>query len=517
MTDEQATFWSAIADRYDRIVDQQLGGATRAAVRARLAREGRLGRTVELGCGTGFFTGVLAEKAESVLATDLSPGMLDVAGRVGAGNVTFQVADCQRTSLPDASFDTAFISLVLHFTDPAQTIAEMHRILRPGGTLIVANLDPAPLRGFDRVRAILRILYRGVTGYRVKPPRRLGRNVLTAEALTDLMLRSGFQPAICETITDPACSSSIPIDYVRAVKCRERHNVDSKERNAVHEAQVAAPDNTAVRTALWRALHVEVDAPPHVFEDRIGLQLVAPDQDWRDRPDMGPFTRPFRASIVGRARFVEDLVAGEVAHGVGQYVMLGAGLDTFAQRRPELASRLRVFEIDQPPQQEWKRQRLVDLGFGIPSFLRFVPVDFEAGDEWWERLLATGFDTGRPAVVASTGVSMYLTQDAIAATLRRVATLAPGSTLVMSFMLPIELMDPEVRPGVERAAEGARANGTPFISFFTPSEMLALARDAGSKEVRHVSAAMLAERYFAGRADGLRPPNDSEELLVATT
>lgn len=281
--------------------------------------------------------------------------------------------------------------------------------------------------------------------------------------------------------------------------------------------QAAAPDSTAVRTALWRALHVEVDSPPHVFEDEIGLKLADPDNGWRNRPDMSPFTRPFRASIVARARFVEDLVAEQAACGVGQYVILGAGLDTFAQRRPELGSRLLVFEIDRPGPQKWKQQRLVDLGLGILPFLRFVPVDFEAGDTWWERLAASGFDSGRSAIVASTGVSMYLTRDAIAATLHQVAALAAGSTLVMSFMLPIELVDPEVRPGVERAVEGARASGTPFISFFTPAEMLALARDAGFKEVRHVSAAMLAERYFAGRTDGLRPPNNSEELLVATT
>jgi methyltransferase (TIGR00027 family) len=285
----------------------------------------------------------------------------------------------------------------------------------------------------------------------------------------------------------------------------------------MHSKQVVAPDNTAVRTALWRALHVEVDSPPHVFEDEVGLSLAASDDGWRNRPDMSPFTRPFRASIVARARFVEDLVAEQAARGVGQYVILGAGLDTFAQRRPELASRLLVFEIDQPGPQEWKRQRLVNLGLGIPSFLRLVPVDFEAGDTWWERLAASGFDSARSAVVASTGVSMYLTKDTIAATLRRVAALPPGSTLTMSFMFPIELVDPEVRPGVERAAEGARASGTPFISFFTPTAILALARDAGFKEVQHVSAAMLDQRYFAGRTDGLRPPNNSEELLVATT
>src|SRR5436309_698102 len=141
------------------------------------------------------------------------------------------------------------------------------------------------------------------------------------------------------------------------------------------EKPLIAPDDTAVRVALWRALHVEADAPPHVFEDAAGVQLVAPEEGWRNRPDMSPFTAPFRASIVARARFVEDLVSDEVARGVDQYVILGAGLDTFAQRRPELTSRVRVFEVDRPGAQAWKRQRLLDLGFGIPSFLRFVPVD----------------------------------------------------------------------------------------------------------------------------------------------
>jgi methyltransferase (TIGR00027 family) len=283
------------------------------------------------------------------------------------------------------------------------------------------------------------------------------------------------------------------------------------------DEQLPAPDDTAVRCALWRALHVEADAPPHVIEDEVGLRLVAPGEGWQQRPDMSSFTQPFRASILARARFVEDLVAARAAAGVRQYVILGAGLDTFAQRRTELASRLVIYEVDQPGPQAWKRQRLLALGYGIPPFLRFVPVDFESGDSWWQRLLACGFDPKQPAVVASTGVSMYLSRDAIMATLRQIATLASGSTLAMSFMLPIEMADPAIRPGIERAAAGARANGTPFISFFTPEEMLAVAKEAGFREVQHVSAAALAERYFAGRQDGLRPPNNSEELLVATT
>lgn len=283
------------------------------------------------------------------------------------------------------------------------------------------------------------------------------------------------------------------------------------------KTEAVAAEQTAVRVALWRALHVQMDPPPHVLEDEIGLQLAAPDDGWQSRPDMSPFTRPFRASIVARARFVEDLVTERVGDGVGQYVILGAGLDTFVQRRPHLGSRLLVFEVDRPEPQAWKRQRLVDLGLGVPSWLRFVPVDFERGDAWWERLAASGFDSARPAVVAATGVSMYLTTEAISALLRQVAALASGSTFVMSFMLPIELSDPEVRPSLERAAAGARASGTPFISFFTPAQVLALAREAGFREPRHVSSAALAERYFSGRTDGLRPPNNSEELLVATT
>jgi O-methyltransferase involved in polyketide biosynthesis len=215
-----------------------------------------------------------------------------------------------------------------------------------------------------------------------------------------------------------------------------------------------APDGTAARVALWRALHAQIDPPPHVLVDEVGLRLVAPDEGWRHRP-AGP--------------------------------------------------------------QAWKRQRLIELGLGVPDWQRFVPVNFEAGDAWWEGLTSSGFDAGQPAVVVSTGVSMYLSKDAIESTLRQVAALAPGSTFAMTFMLPFELADPEVRPGLELAEKGARASGTPFISFFTPAQMLALARKAGFREVRHVSAAALTERYFAGRTDGLRPPNNTEEVLVAKT
>jgi methyltransferase (TIGR00027 family) len=281
------------------------------------------------------------------------------------------------------------------------------------------------------------------------------------------------------------------------------------------ERHSAEPNHTAVRVALWRAMHVQVDPPPHVLEDEIGLKLAAPADTWRQRPDMDPQgTRGYRAHIVARARFIEDLVTAEVGRGITQYVILGAGLDTFAQRRPEIASPLRVFEVDQPGPQEWKRRRLIELGFGIPEWLRLVAVDFEAGASWPEELVAAGFDLKQPAVVASTGVSMYLTRDANLSMLSEVAALAPGSTLAMTFMLPVELIDPEERLQFDRVQKAARAAGTPFLSFFSAPEMLALARRAGFTATQHVSTADLAQRYFVGRTDGLRPAR-GEEFLVA--
>ena len=282
-------------------------------------------------------------------------------------------------------------------------------------------------------------------------------------------------------------------------------------------AAESGPDSTAVRVALWRALHVEVDAPPPVLDDRVGLELVAPDEDWRARPDMDPgFSRGFRAAIVARSRFVEDLVIDEADAGVTQYVVLGAGLDTFVQRRPELAGRLRVFEIDQPGTQTWKRRRLAEIGYGSPGWLTFVPVDFEADDDWYARLVAAGFDAGAPAVIASAGVSMYLTDEANRQMLDRVAGFAPGSTLAMTFLLPTELLDAPDRAGLQASRTGARASGTPFVSFYSPDEMLALARDAGFLTVEHVSGRSLGDRYFSGRTDGLRP-STGEDFLIART
>ncbi|WP_027927904.1 class I SAM-dependent methyltransferase [Amycolatopsis benzoatilytica] len=271
---------------------------------------------------------------------------------------------------------------------------------------------------------------------------------------------------------------------------------------------MSEPDHTAVRVALWRALHVLADPPPHALADEIGLRLADPGPDWRSRGDMDlEFTRRFRVGIVLRSRFAEDLVRES---GASQYVLLGAGLDTFAQREAGLD--VRVFEIDRPGVQEWKRARLAELGLPAPH--RFVPVDFESGEQWPDRLAANGFDRSEPAVVASAGVSMYLTREANAATLRALSGFAPGTVVAMTFQLPDKYLDEQDRAAREAAMRGAEAAGTPFVSFFAPDEMLAFARECGFRDVRHVSADDLIGRYLAGRADGLR--TSGEEFLVAT-
>lgn len=238
----------------------------------------------------------------------------------------------------------------------------------------------------------------------------------------------------------------------------------------------AEPDSTAVRVALWRALHVLIDPPPHVLEDTIGLQLVDPPANWRERGDMHPHgTKLMRDSIVARARFVEDLV---LQQRPTQYVILGAGLDTFAQRHPDL--KIKVFEIDRAGPQEWKRQRLLALKLPQPAF---VPVDFEK-ESWWDRLVESGFNPIQPALVSCLGVSMYLTGKANAEMLQRAAKLAHGSTFVMTFLLPLEDIAESERPMMEMSISGARRSGTPFVSFFSPKEIAAIARAAGFKTAR---------------------------------
>ena len=274
------------------------------------------------------------------------------------------------------------------------------------------------------------------------------------------------------------------------------------------------PDNTALRTALWRALHVLTDDKPYIIEDRVGYELIQPDKDWRERPDM-KYTKRLRASVVARARFIEDVAKTEIAKGVAQYVLLGAGLDSFAQRHPGIGSSVDIYEIDQPETLAWKAERLVENGYTIPGNLHFVPVNFERSS-WWTELLRKGFKPEQPAVVSCTGVTLYLTKAAIDDMLRKVTVLASGSTIAIAFYLPLEQLDKEDQLMQEMAIRGAAASGTPFVSFFSEEEVIGLARETGLKAIRTFSTKDMTEKYFKNRTDGLVPAS-GEFFLLATT
>ena len=287
---------------------------------------------------------------------------------------------------------------------------------------------------------------------------------------------------------------------------------------------MGGPDLTAIGAAFGRAAHVVLDDPPHVLDDTLSITLA--DEDLlRATQLLGPDGRllvsrddpraQWRGTFAGRARFVEDLVDERLRQGVEQFVILGAGLDTFAQRRPELTSRLRVFEVDQATTQRWKQTRLRELGLPISPSLSFVPVNFESGESWVEAIAAAGFDRTRPAVVASTGVTQYISVAALTTTLRQAAGLAPGTSFVGTFVLPADLIDPDERELRAATEDRAAARGFPWISFYTPGDIRALAVAAGFDEVRHVPASALNGRYFAGREDGLRAAS-GEPLMVAT-
>lgn len=276
------------------------------------------------------------------------------------------------------------------------------------------------------------------------------------------------------------------------------------------ESGAAQADSTAVRTALWRALHVLIDDRPHVHDDMLGLRIAGVDDDWRRRPDMDPDrTRANRASIVARARAAEDALHES---GAQQYVVLGAGVDTFAQRQ---SGAVRVFEVDAPATQAWKAGRLRELGLLDAERLTLVPVNFEAGESWLAQVTEAGLDPTASTVVSMLGVTMYLTREAISATLRQAASLPTGSVVIFSYSRPIEMAPIEIRPILEVAARGAAESGHPWLSLLTPEEAESLAREAGFPSIQLLTSTDLHNRYFAGRTDGLSPIG-GEDLVIAT-
>jgi len=266
------------------------------------------------------------------------------------------------------------------------------------------------------------------------------------------------------------------------------------------------PSVTAERVAIRRAVHQLVDRPI-IFEDPYALRIVGPAREQEIRADPhheggGGLGRAIRAHLVIRSRIAEEQLAQAVAGGVRQYVVLGAGLDTFICRNPH--HDLRVFEVDFPATQAWKRQRLRDAGLTVPDTASFVPCEF-AGQSVVEALDQAGFDRGRPAFFSWLGVTMYLEPPT---TLRTIDALAPlaagGGGLVFDYSVAPESVGVLQRIGFKVLASRLARLGEPFIGFFEPEALVAAVRHAGFSQVEDLSSADLTSRFLADRTDGLR-------------
>jgi len=276
---------------------------------------------------------------------------------------------------------------------------------------------------------------------------------------------------------------------------------------------------TAERAALMRAAHRLLDRPV-VFDDPLAARLLdGAARAWLDqRPASldSPVLRALRACIAARQRYAEDRLRDAVGRGVDQYVVLGAGFDTFAYRSPLVARGLRVFEVDHPDTQAAKRARLREAGIDVPAGARFVPVDFSA-ETFVEALRGNGFAIGRPAFVSWLGVTMYLERDAVAGTLAAAAGLAPGTELVVEYLAAGESLDPRRRAARAALAARAAAAGEPWRTAFAAGELAALADGFGLAVHEDIGAVETGARYFRGRADGLAPGPGSRLIHAGIT
>jgi methyltransferase (TIGR00027 family) len=275
----------------------------------------------------------------------------------------------------------------------------------------------------------------------------------------------------------------------------------------------AVASRTALRVALRRAAH-QIHDSPVVFDDPIAVAILGATyaEELKRTPLRldRPFSIGLRAFLVARSRYAEDNLRRAVENGVHQYVLLGAGLDTFAYRNPY--AQLRVFEVDHPATQQWKRELLQRNGIAIPERITYTPVDFER-QSLSVQLSDAGFNLQEPAFFAWLGVVPYLTLDAFRATLSFVSAQPPGSGLTLDYGQPRSVLPPLERLALDSLASRVEQAGEPFQLFFTPPEIAA--ELSGFHSIEDLGAAEINERYFHGRTDQLAMRGSAGRLLSA--
>jgi len=264
--------------------------------------------------------------------------------------------------------------------------------------------------------------------------------------------------------------------------------------------QTGKASKTALRVAIRRAAHQVIDRP-RVLDDPIAVPLIGPGFERDMERAMHPVARDFRLFMASRSRYTEDRLAGAVAQGVTQYVVLGAGLDTFAYRNPFAG--LRVFEVDFPATQQWKHELLAEAKIDIPGNLVYVPLDFEH-KTLAEGLAEAGFDAGAPAFFGWLGVVPYLTLDAFRSTLETIGRLPAGTGVSFDYVFSPETLSPKRRAIFDTLAKRVEAAGEPFRLFFAPEELEKELRRAGFTRIEQVDSDGMNELYFKDREDGLK-------------
>jgi methyltransferase (TIGR00027 family) len=257
---------------------------------------------------------------------------------------------------------------------------------------------------------------------------------------------------------------------------------------------------TALRVGIRRAAH-QVMEKPRILEDPIAVRLIGSGFARDMKRASHTVARDFRGFMAARSRYVEDRLAEAVSRGVTQYVVLGAGLDTFAYRNP-FAS-LRVFEVDFPATQQWKREMLAEAKIALPGNLTFIPLDFEH-KTLAEGLAEAGFNASAPAFFSWLGVVPYLTLEAFRATLDMIGQLPAGSGLSFDYTPSPETLTPARRTVFDRLAARLAAAGEPFRLFFTPQTLELELHRAGFRRQEQVDYRRLNDLYFKNRADGLK-------------
>ena len=262
------------------------------------------------------------------------------------------------------------------------------------------------------------------------------------------------------------------------------------------------PSITAQRAATLRAAHQILDQP-RILDDPLALRIIGAQAEsaLRADPQRNERLATLRAFVALRSRYAEDELARAVQRGVHQYVILGAGLDTFAYRNPHPG--LRVFEVDHPATQSWKRGRLHQAGIAPPDSLIFTPVDFEK-QTLADGLRRAGFRTDEPAFFSLLGVAVYLTKDAVMGTLKLVASLPPRSEIVFDYALPCSSLSESERARREVLARRVAAIGEPWITYFDPHALTSEIRQLGFTHVEDLGPEEANDRYFKDRTDGLR-------------